>query len=1434
MVSELPLGTLALAELERSIRTSRLTVVVVSQAFVADVWSRHAELLASHEAMARGAGVIPILLDDCAPPLRLAAAVSLDLRARERWEPELGKLRRLLPEPRDDGRGEGSAPGGERDDGEAILCPYPGMRPFRRDEEKRFFGRQREIDQVVQLLRAGERELYVLGPSGSGKSSLISVGVLPLIERDAAQGRFGLPRMEIRSLRPGDHPAARLAEVLGGGVEAEVGTEVGAEALAGTVGALLAASGAAQLLLFVDQLEELFTVAGTDERGRFVAQLLALRADPRCRLLFGVRADFFGALIDSPLWTDGKTLHVAVAPLRGEALRAAISSPARDAGVYFEPGLVERLMADADAEPGILPLLQETLVQLWGRRQRRVLSLAAYEELGSGGRHGLAVAIARHADACVRALSREQEACARRILLRLVAFGEGMADTRRQQLRRALAEGAEPRLFGATLEALAQSRLVTLDSCAAEESRVDLAHEALLWAWPTLAGWVAARRKEEAQRRGLVAKVAEWQARREEDPTAGLLDVLELRDAEAWLGSESARDLGEVSGLAELARHSRAQRNEIIHQRDEARRLLGAMYLESGRQLLLDDHPQRAIPYLVAAREEAGPSPALQMLFHSATRVVVAATMGHRAEVCSVAFCPRGVRIATGSADGTARVWDAATGQPLTPPLAHEAPVKQVAFSPDGRRLVTASSDYTAQVWDVVDGVRLLPPLRHTSSVWKALFSADGTRLLTASLDRTARVWSAATGEPISPPLVHQDWVVDAGFSADGRRVVTASDDGSARIWDAESGELVAPLLLHDGEVECAGFSPDGTRVVTSGGKAARLWDAASGEELLVLRHGAPVVTAVFAPDGKTIATGSADRTARIWDVASGAPCTPPLLHGAAVEQVAFSSCGGFLVSGSVDRTARVWDVVQGKPAAAPLEHGQPVLDVAFSSDGRRIVTCSADRTARLWERAAPAGRLPRLDHGRPVRSAAFSPDGMRLVTVSRGQHVLVWDLEEGVPISPRLKHDRPVRSAVFSPDGTRIATASWDQTARVWDARTGAQCAPRLAHRGGVEQVAFRGDGAQLVTAATDRLARTWDLATGQLVRSFGPHGGPVLDAAFSPDGAWVLTACDDGIARIWDAASGELVAASLLHGGAVLSAAFSPDGQLVVTASADGTARVWEAASGKAVGPPMEHGAAVHRAMFSGEGARIVTASADKTARIWDASSGRPLAPPMEHGERVLCAAFSPDGQRVVTASHDHTAQVWDVARDERPLAEWQAVAKRCSYLLASDHHGPALGAAIGTVVGAAIGAVVAAGENARAAGRLGGGEPEPERGLLDERPELHELHELHERAAVEGRPPERRGLRGGAGLDSGRMHRVAAARAELEAEGVGAACERCGQLPGDAPPSPMSRSNAVADALALAVEELARCVEARATYQAESEAALMSEDDDMRATG
>ncbi len=539
-------GAIIPEEFERAVKGSRFTLLIISPAYLADEWTKFSDQLASYVTVVeQRSRLIPLEREKCDLPLHIEFRVRLDCIDKDNWEAVAARLRDILnqPEPKP----------------ECIPCPYPGMVPFRAEDARFFYGREDEIKQMLQHLRH-QRYLWVIGPSGSGKSSLVNAGLLPRLAKSTLfQPGFWL----VRSMRPGSRPTQELTLALGGDLSRP------GEAVARMLGGN---SPAQRLLVVIDQFEELFAQAERSEQARFIAALKGLRAMENCALLVALRADFYPDLMNSDLWPIEASQRLEIAPLRGAALRLAIERPATDAGVYLEAGLIERILADAADEPGVLPLLQETLVLLWGEMQRRLLPLSAYGQLGGEGRSGLAVAMVGKAKATLSGLTKEQQLIARRIFLRLVQFGEGRADTRRQQSIAELGSVGEATLFDQTLRHLADNRLLTLSGEEKKDSgrKVDIAHEALISGWPTLRDWIKERRAAEQSRRRLEDKAAEW-VRLGRGDEGGLLDALELAEAKQWLNSPDAADLGYSSDLPGLVRKSQEAIERVEREKEAVR-----------------------------------------------------------------------------------------------------------------------------------------------------------------------------------------------------------------------------------------------------------------------------------------------------------------------------------------------------------------------------------------------------------------------------------------------------------------------------------------------------------------------------------------------------------------------------------------------------------------------------------------------------------------------------------------------------------------------------------------------------------------------------------------------------------------------------------------------------------------------------------------------
>ncbi|BCB74768.1 helix-turn-helix domain-containing protein [Phytohabitans flavus] len=413
--------------------------------------------------------------------LAYAAACDGDL---QEWERRWREADRLSAAAAED-------PGAELN-GQAR-SPYPGLAVFQPEDAELFFGRGVVVDELVRRLRQ-RRFLAVFGPSGVGKSSVVRAGMVPAV---------GGP---VVVFTPGAHPMAGLAVHLArhagvpaGGLLDELREDPTRASLAVRQG-LDDASPGVDLLVVVDQFEETFaTCADPAERTDFVAALLAMCREPngRARVVLAARADHYARFAEHPqllaALADAQVLIGGMSPVE---LREAVTRPAELRGARVEGALVATIVAEVADSPGALPLAAHALREAWHRRQGAMVTLAGYQAAG-----GVAGAIARTAEAVYAGLDGGQRDTARQALVRLVAFGDGVEDTRRRVPR------GELDLPGidSVLDQFAVARLIVLG-----EDTVEIAHEALIRAWPRLHRWLSTDRDGLRTHRELTEAAQSW------------------------------------------------------------------------------------------------------------------------------------------------------------------------------------------------------------------------------------------------------------------------------------------------------------------------------------------------------------------------------------------------------------------------------------------------------------------------------------------------------------------------------------------------------------------------------------------------------------------------------------------------------------------------------------------------------------------------------------------------------------------------------------------------------------------------------------------------------------------------------------------------------------------------------------------------------------
>jgi WD40 repeat protein len=1169
-------------------------------------------------------------------------------------------------------------------------CPYPGLRPFERDEADLFFGRDEQIAQILERLDEA-RFLAVVGASGCGKSSLVYAGIIPALKTyvEITSGSH----LVVVALRPGDQPLRALARALLGAVDpARADTESAVSFLEADLRrgplALIEAleltppPEGSHLLFLVDQFEEIFRYrerVDRDEADAFVALLLTMarRTEVPAHVVLTMRSDYLGdCAVFTGLPEAISTSQYLTPRMSRNQRRKAIEGPALAAGGRVETDLVNRLLNDMDSGPDQLPLMQHALMRLWRRSEesRRAqagdnngpveiaLKLEDYDSVG-----GLARALSDHAtEIYLNDLDERQQHITTVMFRGLTERGEGNRDTRRPAPLGQLARiaGAELDEVRGVVEVFRRSDRRFLmpppDVALEPETMLDISHESLIRQWDLLRGWVEAEAQSTAMYRRLSETATLWKGGQ-----AALWSSPDLENALAWRVREqptrtwAERYGGNFADALEFldasieAREARAQAEQEIRDRELAflkergeneRRLHD---LETNRRIEAEEFSKQQTQMANSLRRW------LYVAIASATAALLFAfvTLWYFTDAQRERHSALQARNASRQASYNIQLARASDHRIKDPDLARHLLYDTSQCPPELRcftwgyynRLIHLQSKSARQI--------LRPGAGAAQSV---AYSPDGKLVASSHRDGSVRLWDSVTGRSVNKILAHKgpaysvafaSWDPDPlGSAAAGGKflLVSGGSDGAIRLWDPVTGTPKGEPIVVPGRVDCIRiYSQYGLNLLcTVEGSLSyfsstdlRSWKKEEGSALK-----------------------RADKRLRFLELDDwGAYYSPTYVLVYINDRSAYLFKENRYVYNAPLTRSHEPTLLEGSV------HDGEITAIAVSRTTHRLATSSRDRTIKLWNLESSRFERTLEGHLGAVTSIAFSPDGRYLASGSEDNSVKLWDVLTGEFETSLGDHPLKVTGVAFSPDGKTVASVGEEGTVRLWNVAVSPQRATLAGNKGPTAALAFSPDGKRLVSAGGDRIIRFWDVAKGVAVSASPVQPSYVLCLAYTPDGRTVASAGDDTAIDLRSAATGKIIRTITAPGGhteAVRWLAVAPDGKRIASASGDGTVKTWDLASGKLLRTLRGHHRYVNSVDYSPDGRQLATGGYDSTVRLWDAESGEQQKLLGEHPRsQVLSVRFitTAGSTKLVSSSGviqekgENSIKVWDVETGE-----------------------------------------------------------------------------------------------------------------------------------------------------------------------------------------
>jgi WD40 repeat protein len=978
----------------------------------------------------------------------------------------------------------------------------------------------------------------------------------------------------------------------------------------------------------------------------------------RVRVVVTLRADHYDRPLHYPEFGELVRKRMeTVLPLSAKGLERAIRGPAEHAGVTFDQGLVEQIVSTMNYQAGALPLLQYALTELFDRREGRLLTNEAYQEIG-----GAVGALANRADEIYGTLGGEAQELAHQMFLRLVTLGEGAEDARRRATYAELLSLTEDDdLMEEVIDQFAAYRLLSLDhDPETRQPTVEVAHEAILREWERLRQWLNDSRDDIRQERAVARAANDWH---EQDRDASyLLRGVRLEQVENWTAltglaltplekeyvaqSQKQRDEEEQAEIARREREARLERRSrnflrglvavlaiatlisatfgllALQQRQDALDSAAEaqnVALVAGSQAALANNDTDTALALAWQAADLNPDSALaqaqlsEAAYAPGTAHIFA---GNEEIVNRIAISPDDKTVFAGVVDGTVILWDMATGQILWQQQAHSLEVNDVAFTPDGR-LIAATFDDRIIFWQAANG-QFVRQIDTAALDQKIAISPSGEQFATIGKEEDGRllIWDLASGEVIRE-FDRGSEIEDITYKADGSAILLASITGELTLIDAQTGQIIYEVQedseTSTGALRFVALSPDGAQVVAAFSNGGLLvWDLATGDLLQHFRYEGSVFGLAHHPEDGTVLTGG-QGVIRTVNPQTGEVLRANTSHGAAIFDLAITSDGNRAVTTALDGIVRLWDLKGGQVVNRFPAPNELLFEIALSPDARTVLVGSTDGSATLWD-VETGEEIRRFVDDQPIMAVAFSPDGRkaligagyRLNEKVESGHIILWDVETGEEIRRFEGQPYVVFDVEFSPDGRLAASSGNGATAILWDVETGKEIrrfddywVDSMWPNESYWDVEFSPDGRQIFAPHSSGAIIGWDLESGEEIQQLAGHSGGAAGIVFSDDGQRLVSGGSDSQVILWDMQTGNILHRLKNHAGGVGEVRFSPDETLLLGGGGDGTGSLWRSETGEVI--RRYGGGFVFSPDFFPDGRHAVVGHRDGAVELW-----------------------------------------------------------------------------------------------------------------------------------------------------------------------------------------------------------------------------------------